>query len=117
MNSYRELHVWQEAMKLVSSIYDATRTFPSEERYGLVSQLRRAAVSIPSNIAEGKGRWTDKEFHRFLAIARGSLFEVETLVILSDKLSYFVSTDAETSLKTCGKVGRMLSSLMNSLDT
>lgn len=104
-------------MKLVMSVYEATKAFPSEEKYGLVSQMRRASVSVPSNIAEGKGRWTDPEFRRFLAVARGSLFEIETLLILSEQLGYMSESDSKTLLESCGKVGRMLSSLINSLNT
>jgi len=80
---YRELSAWQKAMDLAESIYQATRTFPREEQYGLTSQLRRAVISISSNIAEGQGRRSTGEFRQFLGNARGSLFEVETQVLLA----------------------------------
>jgi four helix bundle protein len=76
-HSYRELIAWQKAMKLVTEIYEATQRFPSEERYGLTNQLRRASVSVPSNIAEGQARFSQKEFHHFLSQARGSLVEMK----------------------------------------
>lgn len=76
--SFRELRVWQQAMELALSVYEGTATFPKQELYGLAQQMRRAAVSVPSNIAEGKGHRSDKEFQRFLYHARGSLMELET---------------------------------------
>ena len=76
--SYRELIAWQKAMKFVTEIYAATQRFPAEERYGLTNQLRRASVSVPSNIAEGQARFSQKEFHHFLSQERGSLVEIET---------------------------------------
>jgi four helix bundle protein len=76
--SYRDLIAWQKAMKFVTDIYEVTQRFPSEERYGITNQLRRAAVSVPSNIAEGQARFSQKEFHHFLSQARGSLVEIET---------------------------------------
>jgi four helix bundle protein len=84
--SYRELVAWQKAMLLVTQIYRATKTFPVEERYGLTNQLRRAAVSVPSNIAEGQGRFSSRDFHRFLGTARGSLVEIETQVEIAKNL-------------------------------
>lgn len=81
--SYRDIEVWQRAIKLVVDIYSCTRGFPKEEMYGLVGQLKRAAVSVPSNIPEGKGRRTDKEFLQFLHHARGPVFEVETQLIIA----------------------------------
>lgn len=88
MADYRNLEVWQKAMKLTMMIYDAADTFPNHERYGLVSQMERAAVSIPSNIAEGYGRQSDKEFYHFLSIARGSLYELQTQVYIASGRSY-----------------------------
>ena len=86
--SYREIKVWQKAIELVADIYSCTRSFPREELYGLAGQLRRAAVSIASNIAEGKGRRTDREFLQFLHHARGSVFEVETQLTIASRLGY-----------------------------
>ena len=86
--SYREIKVWQKAIELVVDIYSCTRSFPREELYGLAGQLRRAAVSIASNIAEGKGRRTDRELLQFLHHARGSVFEVETQLTIASRLGY-----------------------------
>lgn len=86
--SYKELIVWQKAMVLVRDIYSITKLFPREELYGLASQLRRASVSIPSNVAEGQARFSSKEFHHFLSNARGSLMEVETQVLIAEDLGY-----------------------------
>ena len=86
--SYRELIAWQKAMKLVTEIYEATQRFPSEERYGLTNQLRRASVSVPSNIAEGQARFSQKEFHHFLSQARGFLVEIETRLLIARALTY-----------------------------
>src|SRR5690606_9389570 len=83
---YQQLVVWRKAMQLVTEVYRVTGGFPDTEKFGLVSQMRRAAVSLPSNIAEGTGRGTDKEFSRFLQIARGSLFELETQIEIATRL-------------------------------
>ena len=91
--SYREIKVWQKAIELVVDIYSCTRDFPNEEMFGLTSQLRRAAVSIASNIAEGKGRRTDREFLQFLHHARGSVFEVETQLTIASRLAYLPEPD------------------------
>ena len=88
MRKHHELKAWQEAMELVKEIYRVTRDFPKEEIYGLVSQMRRAAVSIPSNIGEGAARGGDREFIQFLIIARGSLSELETQLLISNDLGY-----------------------------
>lgn len=88
MHSFRELTVWQRAMRVVKQIYEITKGFPDEERYGLVAQMRRSAVSIPSNIAEGHTRQTKKEFKQFLAIARGSAAELQTQLMLARDLGY-----------------------------
>lgn len=88
MRKHHELKAWQDAMELVKEIYRVTRDFPKEEIYGLVSQMRRAAVSIPSNIGEGAARGGDREFIQFLIIARGSLSELETQLLISNDLGY-----------------------------
>src|SRR5208283_794307 len=88
VKSYEDLMVWKKAMELVFAVYAATAQFPREEVYGLTSQMRRSAVSIPSNIAEGQGRATKGEFVQFLAHARGSLFELETQILISERLGY-----------------------------
>ncbi|MGQ7868926.1 four helix bundle protein [Sunxiuqinia sp. sy24] len=95
MHNYLELKIWQEARKLVKEVYSLTAKFPKEEMYGLTSQIRRAAVSIPSNIAEGTGRNGDKDFQRFLEYAIGSLFELETQIILANDLNFIISEDYE----------------------
>jgi four helix bundle protein len=87
-NSYKDLTAWQKGMELVAAIYDATEGFPSNEQFGLVSQLRRAAVSVPSNIAEGKAHYSNRDFVRFLRHARGSLAEIETQVLIAQQRKY-----------------------------
>ena len=94
VRNYCDLVAWQKAMDLVESVYKATSQFPKEEVYGLTNQLRRAAVSVPSNIAEGQGRRSDNDFRRFLAIGHGSLREVETQVLIAQRLHYL--TEAQT---------------------
>src|SRR6266567_5285840 len=88
-SSFRDLRVWQEAMRLTAEIYKSTANFPKHEQYGLTQQIRRAAVSVPSNIAEGKGHHSDKEFVRFLLHARGSLLELQTQLLIAKELQYF----------------------------
>jgi four helix bundle protein len=113
--SYRDLRVWQNAMELVVSVYHETQEFPREELYGLMSQMRRAAVSIPSNIAEGKGRSTDRDRAVFFCHARGSLLELETQILIAQRLSYLAPPRAEGLLKTATELGRMLNSLIQSI--
>src|SRR4051794_27864423 len=88
MHKYKELKIWQRAMELVTDIYKVTARFPDKERFGLISQINRASVSIPSNIAEGAGRNSTKEFLRFLSIAHASSYETETQLIISRNLNY-----------------------------
>jgi four helix bundle protein len=88
MHKYKELKLWQKSIDLVTSVYLLTRSFPQEEKFGLVSQINRSAVSIPSNIAEGAGRNSDKEFIQFLSIAQASSYELETQLIISKNLNY-----------------------------
>lgn len=88
MHHYRELKLWQKSIDAVSELYKLTETFPTSERFNLINQINRAAVSIPSNIAEGAGRNSDKDFLRFLAIAHASMYEVETQLIISKNLGY-----------------------------
>jgi len=111
MNGYRDLIARQKAVDLVAEIYRVTRRFPKDELYGLVAQLRRAAVSIPSNLAEGYGRNSTKEFHHFIGNARGSLLEVETQIEIA-KSSGFLSLEASTTLlKKTDEVGRIMAGL------
>ncbi len=115
MSSYRDLRVWQQAMQLTVQIYRATGSFPKHELYGLTGQIRRAAISIPSNIAEGKGRHTDRDFSHFLFQARGSLLELETQVELARELNYLSEEEAGMLFKSTAAVGRALTGLINSL--
>ena len=114
--SYRDLVVWQRAMELVSAVYKLTRTFPSSERFGLTSQIQRAAVSIPSNIAEGQGRLATKEFRQFLGVARGSLKELETQLLISIDLTYAGAEGVADCLGLTDEIGRMLNALIKALD-
>jgi four helix bundle protein len=116
VKNYQELIAWQKSMDLVEQIYQASRTFPREEIYGLTSQLRRAAVSIASNIAEGQGRRTTADFLRHLSIGYGSLREVETQILIAARLRYSASLTTDTVMNLAGEVGRLLNGLMNSLE-
>jgi four helix bundle protein len=115
--SYRELIAWQKAMKLVTAIYLATGPFPTSEMYGLTSQLRRAAVSVPSNIAEGQARYSQKEFHHFLSQARGSLVEIETQLLIARELDYLPAYKTGQSLAQADELGRILNGLAASIKT
>ncbi len=117
IRSYRDLVVWQKGMELVEGVYRVSRTFPKEEVYGLVSQVRRAAVSIPSNIAEGQSRLTAGEFVQFLGIARGSLAEVETQLLLAQRLAFLTPETTEPLLELTAEIGRLLNGLLRSLST
>lgn len=114
---YQELIVWQKTMELSKAIYIATKSLPDEERFGLTSQLRRASVSIPSNIAEGQGRLTAGEFKQFLGTARGSVFEVETQIQLASDLEYFSTGEASQLFELTSEVSRLLNGLIRSLQT
>jgi four helix bundle protein len=116
VKSYRELIAWQKAMDFAAEVYRTTKRFPKEELYGVTSQLRRAVVSIPSNIAEGQGRQTTGEFRQFLGHARGSLMEAETQILLCERLEYLDNKMATTLLEQGGEVGRILNGLMRSLE-
>lgn len=115
--SYKDLVAWQKAMQLVTAVYCATRSFPQEERYGLTNQLRRAAVSVPSNIAEGQARFSQKEFKHFLSQARGSLVEIETQVLISQNLGYMPTSSAQPLLEAAAELGRILNGLIGSIKT
>jgi four helix bundle protein len=117
LQSYRDLLVWQRALELAVRIYRLSEKFPKSEIYGLTSQVRRAAVSVPSNIAEGYGRGSRKEYLQFLSVAQGSLKELETQIILAQRLSYASEKDAEVTLSASETVGKMLGGLMRSLRT
>jgi len=111
MEGHCDLLVWQKSMSLVTDLYGITGGFPKEELYGLSSQLRRAAVSVPSNLAEGHGRSSKKEFHQFVGHARGSLMEVETQVEIARNLGYLDGQPACTLLERTAEIGRMLTGL------
>ena len=111
MRGHRDLVAWQKAMSLVTEIYTLTRTFPREELYGLVSQFRRAAVSIPSNLAEGYSRNSRNEFHHFVGQARGSLAEVETQIEIAQNLGYVSGKPSAQILTRIDEIGRLLTGL------
>jgi four helix bundle protein len=111
---YKKLKVWQKAMKLVVQVYKATRNFPKNEQYGLVSQMRRSVISIPSNIAEGHGRSSDKEIVRFLDIARGSIFELDTQIEISKRLNFLDIQEYNNIFNMLDEISRMLSGLKKS---
>lgn len=115
VTNFKDLIAWQKAMELAVAVYETTRTFPSDERFALTSQLRRAAVSIPSNIAEGQGRGAGKEFRNFLRIANGSRQEVETQLDLARRLG-FISAEAEAILvDRIHELGRIIRGLAASI--
>ena len=115
MTNFRDLKVWQSAMQLAQAIYSLTAGFPKSEVYGLSSQIRRAAVSVPSNIAEGHARDSTREYLRFISIAMGSLAELETQLLLSEKLSYLRPTGLQDLLAQADEIGRMLRGLQKTL--
>lgn len=113
IKSYKELIVWQKSILLVKEIYEFTDLFPSEEKFGLVSQMRRAAVSVPSNIAEGWGRLSKKNYIQFLRIARGSLYELETQIIISVELKF--NDNSETVENLLVEISKMLNAMIKNL--
>ena len=114
--SYRDLRVWQEGMNLAAACYQVTKVFPKEEIYGMTSQIRRSAAAIPANIAEGYGREYRAEYIHFLRIAQGSLKELETHLFLSQRVEFVTFQALETVLQQCETVGKMLRSLIRSLE-
>jgi four helix bundle protein len=115
VQSYRDLIAWQKAMDLVNAVYCCTQTFPKAETYGLVSQLRRAAVSVPSNIAEGHARQSTGEFKQFLGHAYGSLMEIETQILIAERLGYLDSTKSVSLLERTAEIGKILNGLLRAL--
>jgi four helix bundle protein len=115
--TYQDLKVWQLAMDMVTQVYRCTATFPKQEMYGLTSQMRRSAVSVPSNIAEGKGRFSRKELVQYLFRARGSLLELETQVLIGRRLGYLGDTEGRQLTARAGEVGRLLNGLVNSFQS
>ncbi|MDD5326663.1 MAG: four helix bundle protein [Phycisphaerae bacterium] len=116
MKTYRDLLVWQKSMVLVTDAYKGTRSFPKDEIYGLASQMRRSAVSIPSNIAEGYGRNSRSDYVRFMRIAMGSLYELQTQLDISLNLGYITRDCHEELFESSREIERMLSSLMRKLE-
>jgi four helix bundle protein len=117
MAGFRDLKVWQAAMCLAEEVYRLSAQFPKHEIYGLASQLQRAAVSIPSNIAEGQARNSNKEFHYFFGIARGSLAELETQLMLAQQFGYLTEEKVNHTLGKAEEVGKMLKGLQSSIAT
>src|SRR3990167_4237956 len=116
IKSYRDLIVWQKAIQLVTQVYRMTRTLPKEELYGLLAQIRRSAVSIPSNIAEGYGRNSTNDYLRFLQIAMGSLYELQTQLEICLNLEYLSKEEFESIDEQSREIERMLSSLIKKVE-
>ena len=116
MHNYQELKVWQKAIELAKSIYEVTANFPGEEKFGLTSQVRRSSVSIASNIAEGAGRNSNKDFAHFLSIAAGSTFELETQMIIAKEISFLTQDKYEALQSEIESIKKMLYSLRNTLN-
>ena len=117
IKSFKDLIVWQKSIKMTEDIYILTRQLPSEEAYGLVNQMRRAAVSIPSNIAEGQQRDSKKEFVRFLSMARGSNGELQTQCYICVRLGYFNKEQVKPVMSLLSEISKMLNSLIKKLST
>lgn len=115
MHNFKELKVWQNARTLVKEIYLSTNNFPTEERYGLISQMRRSAVSIPSNIAEGSGRRTDKDFAYFLNVSLGSAYELQTLLFLSQDLELLNTERTEWLNSSLEEIQKMIYGLIKTI--
>ena len=115
MGNYQDLHVWQKSVDLVADIYSATKSFPDDERFELRKQMRRAAVSISSNIAEGQGRSTRKDYRNFVLLARGSLLELETQVVICGRVGYIAGDECERLKGKTREIGRMINGLVRYL--
>jgi four helix bundle protein len=115
--SFKDLEIWKRSIKLVENIYKITKTFPQEELYGLTSQLRRSAVSIPSNIAEGFGRFHKNEYKQFLHIAIGSCAEVSTQIIIASKPGYLENAQAEILVNELEEISKMTMGIIKKLKT
>jgi four helix bundle protein len=113
--TYKDLEVWQAGMQLALQVYRLTAVFPKDEKCGLTSQMRRAAVSVASNIAEGKGRSSDKELIHFLCNSRGSLFEIETQLTIGEQLGYSTPEDCNAVRREIDRIGQMLNGLIRSV--
>ena len=114
-NQFKNLKVWQKGMELVKQVYAITRQFPKDEQFGLTSQMRRAAVSVPANIAEGKGRYHKKEYIQFLYMARGSIYEIMTLIEMAQGLRYFPEIESKKLLELSSEITAMLNGLIQAI--
>ena len=117
MRNYRDLKVWEKAHALVLTCYEITKPFPREEIFGLISQIRRAASSIPANIAEGCGRRGNAELHRFLQMAMGSASELETELIIANRLGYLDESSFQVLIRELDRIGRLITGLVRHLGT
>ena len=115
MNNFRDLKVWQKGIDLTESTYEHTNNFPSSEKFGLISQMQRAAVSISSNIAEGSGRQTKPDFKHFLSIALGSAYELESQILIAHRLKYITNENSDDMILKVQEVQKMLFSLRNKI--
>jgi len=115
MKKFKNLNMWKKGIELVKSTYLITKDFPDEEKYGLTSQIRRSAISIPSNIAEGYGRNSDKEFNHFLNIARGSSYELETQIIIAYEIEYITNEILEDLTEKLDEIQRMITNFQKRL--
>jgi four helix bundle protein len=115
MKTFRDLLIWQKSMALITNCYTISANFPKEEQFGLTSQIRRCAISIPSNIAEGFGRGTNKEYYRFLTISLGSLFEFQTQIEIAYNLNYITLESFNKLYEDSRELERMLTSFMNKI--
>lgn len=116
MHDFKDLKVWQAGIEICKTIFELTRQFPNEEKFGLISQMTRCAVSIPSNIAEGCGRKSNKDFYQFLNIALGSSFELETQVIIAKDFNYITQEKADIVCKSINEIQKMIVGLQKSLN-
>lgn len=115
MHNFRQLNIWKDTMQLSKAVYVLTSNFPNAERYGLISQINRASISVPSNIAEGSSRSSNKEFKHFLSIALGSLFELETQVVLSQELNFIENEGCENLISKIVQLQKMISTFRKTL--
>lgn len=116
VRGYRDLDVWKRSVSFVTAVYAATQGFPKEELYGLTSQIRRSAVSVPSNIAEGRAKRTTKDFIRFLNIAYGSMAELETQLLIASNLGFLKSAALDPLLDEASQIARMINGMRNGLE-
>ena len=114
--NFQQLKVWEKSMELVEEVYRLVRRLPPEERYALSDQMRRAVVSIPSNIAEGHGRFSSREFVQFLSIAKGSLYELTTQLLVCVRVGYLTEADIHQSKEFCNEIERMLSAFITRIN-